>query len=234
MNNILEKIITVGFPPNQYYREVTSKNQIVLHHTVSGRGVKGDINWWVSDPKRIATHMIIGHDGTPYQLYSSLFWGHHIGVKSSFLKQEEFADYRSRNVALNKHSIGIEIDSWGPVMQKDSKWYPVKWSTMSQKYVPNTSMRFVQKDRVQIYSDKYRGFYAYEKYTDAQIETVKDLLIYWKKKYNIPLKYNEKMWDVSRDALSGISGVWSHTSYRHDKSDVSPQPELIEMLKSLW
>ena len=57
--NILEKIVVLGFPPDQYYREATSKNQIILHHTVSGRGVKGDWNWWLTDKRRIATHIII-------------------------------------------------------------------------------------------------------------------------------------------------------------------------------
>ena len=41
------------------------------------------------------------------------------------------------------------------------------------------------------------------------------------------------MWDVSKNALTGKPGVWSHTSYRFDKSDIHPQQEVIDMLKSL-
>ena len=41
------------------------------------------------------------------------------------------------------------------------------------------------------------------------------------------------MWEVSAEALKGKQGVWSHTSFRFDKSDIHPQPEIIEMLKSL-
>jgi hypothetical protein len=41
------------------------------------------------------------------------------------------------------------------------------------------------------------------------------------------------MFDVSKEALSGESGIWSHTSFRSDKSDIHPQGELIKMLKSL-
>jgi hypothetical protein len=41
------------------------------------------------------------------------------------------------------------------------------------------------------------------------------------------------MWDISKKGLSGIPGVYTHNSYRKDKSDISPQPKMIAMLKSL-
>jgi hypothetical protein len=34
-------------------------------------------------------------------------------------------------------------------------------------------------------------------------------------------------------ALEGGEGIWSHTNFRKDKSDVYPHPKLIEMLRSL-
>jgi len=123
MMNILEKIVTIGFPADQYYREVTDKSQVCLHHTVSGRGVKGDITWWETDPLRIATCMIIHHDGTPYQLFSSRFWGHHLGIKRAVFDKY---GVQGSNTFLNMACIGIEIDSWGPLMDSGGKWYPVK------------------------------------------------------------------------------------------------------------
>ena len=79
--------------------------------------------------------------------------------------------------------------------------------------------------------DRYRGYKYYEKYTDKQIAALKDVLEYLTKKYDIPFEYKEDMWDVSKDALNGVSGIYSHTSYRADKSDCHPQPELISMIK---
>ena len=76
-------------------------------------------------------------------------------------------------------------------------------------------------------------FYGFEKYTKSQIKTLAQLLIFWSKRYNIPLDYNEDMWGISNKALGGEPGVWAHVSYRKDKSDCHPQPELVEMLKSL-
>ena len=50
----LKKLIQVDFPDDQYYRSQTNKKQIVLHHTVSGQGVNGDIAWWRSTAAHIA------------------------------------------------------------------------------------------------------------------------------------------------------------------------------------
>jgi N-acetyl-anhydromuramyl-L-alanine amidase AmpD len=215
----LKKIIQVDFPDDQYYKTQQKKKQIVLHHTVSGQGVNGDIAWWRSTADHIATCMIIGHDGGIYQLFSSKYWGHHLGCKTS------------NNVALNKASIGIEIDSWGGLVRHNRQWYPAKWDKKLKRNVAYTNVAPIQN--VQVYDEKFRGFHAFEKYTNEQIEAVYKLLIYWKSRYKIPLTYNEDMWDVNRDALSGTPGVWTHVSFREDKSDCHPQPELIAMLKSL-
>jgi len=227
----LKKIIQVDFPNDQYYREQTKKKQIVLHHTVSGQGVNGDIAWWRSTADHIATCMIIGHDGAIYQLFSSKYWGHHLGVKQSFLKSQGFSDFETRNKKLNKAAIGIEIDSWGGLVRHNRHWYPAKWDKKLKRHVAYTNVAPIQN--VQVYEEKFRGFHAYEKYTEKQLEAVYKLLVYWKSRYGIPLTYNPAMWDVSKDALAGKTGVWTHVSYRADKSDCHPQPELIAMLKSL-
>jgi len=215
----LNKIITVEFPDNQYIREQSIKNQIVLHHTVSGQGVDGDINWWRKTTDRIGTSIIIGWDGKIYQCFSTKYWAYHLGL------------HRNNNKILNKQSIGVEIDSWGGLVELGGKWYPAKWDEVANKMVANTNIKPIKN--VQIYNEKYRGFYGFEKYTDEQIEAVRKLLVFWGETYNIPLNYNEDIWDVSNEALSGKKGIWSHVSFREDKSDCHPQNELIEMLKSL-
>lgn len=39
--------------------------------------------------------------------------------------------------------------------------------------------------------------------------------------------------DVNKEALNGLPGVWTHVNVRSDKFDCSPQPNLIAMIKSL-
>lgn len=215
----LNEIIVVDFPDDQYIRNVTNKKQIVLHHTVSGQGVDGDISWWRQTTDRVGTAVIIGWDGKIYQCFSSKYWAYHLGVKGG--------------KKLNMESIGIEIDSWGGLVQENNSWYPAKWDKSLQKSVANTKFVAIPNDKVQIYDEPFRGYYGFEKYSDAQIEAVRQLLVYWGGRYNIPLEYNEGIFEYSPDALVGKSGVWSHTSFRKDKSDIHPQPELVKMLKSL-
>ena len=215
----LKEIITVDFPDDQYIRETTDKKQLVLHHTVSGQGVNGDIAWWRSTADRVGTAIIIGHDGKIYQCFSSKYWAHHLGLK------------KTNNKALNMASIGIEIDAWGGLVRTNRLWYPAKWNATLKKFVGNTFVNPITN--VQVYEQGFRGFYGFEKYTDAQIEAVRELLVFWNERYKIPLDYKVDMWDISNKALAGESGVWTHVSFRPDKSDCHPQPELIQMLKSL-
>jgi hypothetical protein len=41
------------------------------------------------------------------------------------------------------------------------------------------------------------------------------------------------MWNISKNALEGKSGIYSHTSVRTDVFDCHPQPELVRMLREL-
>lgn len=233
-------IAAVDFPENKFYPNEYSKKQIVLHHTVSGPGVRGDINHWLSLTDRIATCIIIGSDGIANQCFSSKYWAHHLGVKSTYLQAQGYTDWTTRNVELNRSSIAIEIDNWGGLVLGDGK--PQQFGLKSDG-TPNMINTEVGKYyaaygnavtcEVQEYSQPFRGYKFYEKYSEAQIKTVGELLLLWHIKYAIPLDYHEDMWDISKNALSGKSGIWSHTSYRLDKSDIHPQNDLIDMLKTL-
>jgi len=79
----------------------------------------------------------------------------------------------------------------------------------------------------------HRGFKYYHNYTNAQIDAVRELLILWNQRYNIPLAYHADIWDVTPRALRGESGVFTHNSVRYDKVDVYPHPKMVAMLQSL-
>lgn len=214
----LSKIKILEFPENQYYKEEHPKTQVCLHHTASGRGTDGDYKTWLNDTVRIATCVIIDTDGTINQCFSSAYWGYHLGLKEYTFKKLGIP-YKP----LDKTSIGIEIDAWGALTKKgDGNWY-----SYTNKLIP--------KENVEEYPNGFKGFYGYEKYTPQQIQATEDLLIHWHKTYNIPLDYNTDMWNLSKNALSGQAGVWTHVSFRegNEKSDAHPQKELMEMLMNL-
>ena len=89
----LSKINKVEFPREQYYAAAHTKKQIYIHHTVSGVGAAGDINWWKSTASRVATCVIIDREGIIHQCFSSKHWAHHLGIKGSVFKKEGLINY---------------------------------------------------------------------------------------------------------------------------------------------
>jgi N-acetyl-anhydromuramyl-L-alanine amidase AmpD len=219
----MAKIKTYPFPVTQHIQEEYSKKQIVLHHTVSGDGVDGDIESWEATPDRVATAFIVDRLGTPWQLFPSKLWAYHL---------------KAGNELLDRHSIGIEIDSWGWLIPGDgtTKTFgnpPKQVNTIEGKYYTYYGNSVTVP--MEHYLDGFRWYNYYEQYTEAQLRTIGELLLFFNAKYSIPLTYNQDMFDVSQRALSGTPGVWTHVSYRsaNEKTDCHPQPSLIELLKSL-
>jgi len=226
MENLdLSKIKQVPLKESEYFKEEISKKQIVLHHTAGNSSAPATIKMWNADDRgRIATCVVISgkglskdtYDGEIAQCFSSKNWAYHLGLKQDI--------FRARGIAyqnLDKISIGIEICNWGPLEKKGSKFY---------NYVD----REVSPDQVCTLDSPYKGYTHYHAYTDAQIESVRKLLIYWNETHGIDLTYREEdMWNISDRALRGENGVFTHNSYRKDKTDISPQPKMIAMLKSL-
>lgn len=211
----------VKFPSNQYYQEVFKKKQIVLHHTVSDPTSHiGDVNSWLSDAARISTYVVIGHDGTINKCFKSNEWAHHLGVKSTSLKNFGFVDFNIRNEILNKESIAIEIDAWGGLVKKGDLFY-----NAYGKPIPN---------KLDVIECNWRGFKYFQKYSKEQIETLSELLPILMKEYSVAsFGIKDGNLDVRMDALEGKSGIYSHSCYRSDKSDIYPDVNLIEMLKNI-
>lgn len=204
----VKKIVQVKFPESQFYKEAQTKKQIVIHHTVSGPDSVRVFEGWASNPERVATAFVISADGTITQGFNSQYWAHHLGLK------------KPNNTALNKASIAIEVCNWGGLTSNDGKFY-------------SAFNREVPADQVIDYGKKWRGYRYFHKYTTQQIESLRQLLVYLADKYTIDKTYKADMWDISPNALSGKNGIYTHVSYREDKSDMHPQAELIAMLQSL-
>jgi len=218
------KLTQKSFSSNQYIGEEVKKVQIYLHHTAGNSNPLNVFNGWESNKERIATCVTIGGDpgtnkgwidGEVVQGFSSKFWAYHLGLKES-----TFQKFNLPYKSLDKNSIGVEICNWGQLTKKGEKFY-----NYVNKEVPLSQVTELDKP--------FRGYKYFHSYTDAQIQSLKELLLLWKEKYNIPLTYNEDIWDVTSRALKGETGVFTHCSVRYDKVDVYPSDKLITMLKSL-
>lgn len=209
------KIIQSNLPKTQYHDESQPKRVVILHHTAGG-SAQSSIDWWKQTSERVGTSVVIDRDGTILQTFPFDKWASGLGIK-----QATFSKYNipNINVRLDQISIQIELANYGGLTEKDGKFY-----TYTNKEIKNVTK----------YNTPYKGYKYYESYTEEQIKALEELILSLHKTYpSIKLDYNEDMWDVSKRALVGTWGIWTHTSYRSDKNDCHPQPELIKMLKNL-
>jgi hypothetical protein len=220
----LTKIVQYPFPESQYIKEETKKKQIYLHHTAGNASGVGVYDYWKGTSERVATAVTIAGkskngswvDGQIVQGFSSKFWAYHLGLKNSVFKNAGLP-----YISLDKISIGIEICNWGQL---------TKTARGFETYVKT----IVPDDEVLELETPFKGYKYFHNYTDAQIESVKNLLIYWKGIWNIPIAYKgDEIFKIDRRALTGEPGVYTHNSVRTDKVDIYPHPKMIQMLKSL-
>lgn len=208
------KIVQIRLIDNQYYQEEFPKKQIVLHHTVSNGNAKNVALSWSKTPVKVGVAFIIDREGIIYQCFSSKHWANHLGTKAKNNKQ------------LNQQSIGIELCSWGGLTRKENPMLKD-----SPKFFSSTGTEIPKQEVVKL-EKPFRGFEYFQKYTSSQLKSMQILVNYLCETYGIPKNYNSDMWEYSRSAMKGSTGIFTHVSFRKDKSDCFPQSELIEILKS--
>jgi N-acetyl-anhydromuramyl-L-alanine amidase AmpD len=202
---VQEKLKPCLFPETQYYKERVAKKSICLHHTAGGSG-NSSISGWVNDSVRVATCVVIERDGTILQCFGSQYWAFSLGLDTPNYKD------------IEKQTIAIEIANYGWLTKHGDEYYNAYGSKV--KNVCDLGYKF-------------KGYQYWEAYTPEQIESVKRLLLYWADRYKIDITYKDDIFDLCQRALLGKGGLYTHNSYRSDKSDVYPHPGLIEMLKTL-
>ena len=117
-------------------------------------------------------------------------------------------------------------------LKSDGKYYNAYGGTVD----PSTVGRPVDKNGNFI---SYKGKKYYQKYNAANIAHVKDIVTGWMNKFNIPFVYDYDVLfpnsgeSLSKAALGGEAGVYTHNSVKTGKTDVWPQKELLDMLKSI-
>ena len=211
-------------PKREYINGKYNNDYIVLHHTAGYDNPKAVVDCWAKDSLgRVATEFVIGgqrctdgrsiYDGQIVRTYPEGNQGYHIGTSGSSY--------------MNIHSVGIELCNMGWV--KNGKTY---------------TGSIVRPDQIVTLKEPFRGYINWHKYTTKQIEVLRDLLLYVANRDNIDLHTGIYKWiktegamkafDFHQDAYSGkVKGLITHANIRKSKYDVSPQPELIDMILTL-
>jgi len=212
--------------------EILDKKYIIIHHTAGGADPFKTIDDWANDARgRIGTQYIIGgidirdrdaeNDGRIVKCIPDEYFAFHLG------------GYKSHNIDrfMHKHSIGIEICNFGWLTERDGEFYTYTGQLIDTEYVDDLGFAF-------------RGHRYWHKYTEEQISSLQFLIESLSETYNIDI-YNglkERLesshpgdaFEFYEEAVHGeIRGLLSHTSIRKDKTDVSPQAHLVEMIQNL-
>lgn len=209
-------------PDDEYYKEETEKKTIVVHHTAGAHNPINSRSGWDSDTQgKVATAYIMGgaststddttYDGKVIRTFDDKYWAHHLGIKSK------------ENLKLNKQSVGLEICNYGPIAMKNGI------------YLNYVNREMPEKDVIKL-DAPFRGYTYYHRYTEAQLVNTKKWILYIAEKYSIQIErgiYNREWFEYNAKYLTNPPALGTHTQFRADKFDLSPQPDVIEMLNSL-
>jgi N-acetyl-anhydromuramyl-L-alanine amidase AmpD len=207
----------------QFIDRIGAKKQIVLHHTGGSGNPFNTVNWWNSNSERVGTAYVVAgredrtksyKDGEIYLTFDDRFYAWHINARQH--NQE----------VIERNSIGIEICNYGFLQRRKNGTFFALISSNPLRVVD------IPADQVIDLGYVWRGSRYYHAYTESQIKSVAWLVNHLCIKYSIPKIYND-LFTINREALSGKAGIWGHSNFRTGKSDISPQPLLIEYLQSL-
>lgn len=204
----------IELPFDGYFNQKQDKNIILWHHSAGWDNARGMYQWWVEDGRiHVATSTGITDNGQLYRGFDEGDWAYHIGCKKADFARFGLPDISSQ---LERQSIGIEVCSAGSLDQNKKSWFG---------FQPSED-RIIELD--------YKGFKYYETITAREVRRLKYWTLLNAIRFEVPLYYREwDMWNLSKDALSGVPGIYTHNSFRSDKNDLSPQPHVIKMAKDL-
>ena len=208
----------------QYHAGPTKKEWVFLHHTAGWNNPYATIKDWNNDTRgRIATEFVIGGlkitDNDPK----------YDGVVVQAFPDGGYAAHLGINSVMHNNSVGIEVCNFGGLGIDGNTW---------SKSKPDPSQTVTL-------AKPFRGYKSFQRYSDKQIQSLKELLLFIAERDNIDIRKGlpELIKQKGADAFDvydvkmceAQKGVWCHTNVRKasEKQDMFPQPELIDMLLSL-
>lgn len=193
--------------------------QICIHFTEGG-SYEGCKSYWESTDVQIGTNFVIDKDGKIYCTIPEDCWAYQLGIRMKSNQIEDKYKTKEYSDLIEQSTIGIELVNEGGLV-KNNKGY---FFEGGQRYIDsNKTVRF---------SLRHRGYFDYTLFTDEQIKSLESLLLYLTDKYNIPKDYTTPF-NINKNALNNISGIYTHVCYRTDKTDCAPLPNLVNLLKNL-
>lgn len=214
-------------PPSEYYNGPIKFDYLFLHHTAGWHNPYRVVDDWKARNSKtqrgkIGTEFVIGGQSVKGNDTS------HDGKIISAFPKGNYLWHLGKNGSqyMHKNSVGIEVCNFGYIV--------------NGKTYANTS---VVDSQIATLSQPFRGYKTWHRYSDAQIESLRKLILHLADTRNIDVRKGlpelikqkgADAFEFNEDAYYGkIRGCWSHTNTRKDKTDMFPQQELMDMLVSL-
>ena len=224
-------------PKGQYFEGPTPKQWLFLHHTAGWQDPYGTIVAWGRDNRgEVATEFVLGgqsvkgddvtKDGILVQAFPQGGWGWHLGTGRS---------------TMHSNSVGIEVCNFGQLTKggykKNGVWVALK---------PNSFYTYVgvevHPSQIVELAKPFRGHKFWHKYSDKQLNVLKDLIHFIANRDNIDVRRGlpTMIKSIGVDAFDFLDvsyvsknpGLWNHTNVL-TKVDMFPQQELVDLLISL-
>ena len=216
------KIIKHYMPEDTYFKGPVKKQWLFLHHTAGWENPYQVADMWGRDNRgNVATEFILG--GQSIKDGSSKFDGELI---QCFPEGGYGWHTGTGNSVMHRNSVGIEVCCMGQIV--DGKTY------VGTKADPSQIVKLAKP---------FRGFQYWHRYSDQQINTLKNWILFMSNKYNIDPRVGLIEWVKAKGAdgfdvldltkANSTPGMYSHTNVMKGKVDMFPQQELIDMLLSL-
>lgn len=228
--------------PSNEFMTNSKPEYIFIHHTAGWHRPIPVIDAWAKDSRgKVATEFVLGgpsirgndssHDGELVQAFPEGGWGWHLGTGASH---------------MHRNSVGIEVCNFGYLTE--GGYY--KWTGSKNVWIkadPTLFYTYVgipaHPAQVVELAEPFRGHKFWHRYSDQQLEIMKDWIYAVAERDNIDPRVGLQEWikqegakafEFKPEALEGkVKGLLTHTNVRKDKFDMFPQQELLDMILSI-
>lgn len=232
--------------PASEYMTSSKPEYIFLHHTAGWHRPTQVVDAWSRDSRgKVATEFVLGgpsisgndytHDGELVQAFPEGNWGWHLGTGSSH---------------IHRNSVGIEVCNFGYLEEGGyHKWVEVNGKGKAVWVAKGVGLFYsyvgvpAHATQVVELKEPFRGHKFWHRYSDRQLEVLKDWIYAVAERDNIDPRVGLQEWikqegpkafEFKPEALQGkVKGLLTHTNVRKDKFDMFPQQELLDMILSL-
>lgn len=189
-----------------YYDQNRKKHQIVLHFTMGYLG--GDLANLSRDNFHVSVPFVIARSGVIVSLFDPDKWSYHLSRNAV-----------GGNKYCSSRSIAIEMTGLGP-LDRSGDWM--------FNYYGSRYCRATQAEHFLALDTPYRGYSYYTRFTDAQYDSLNQLLDLLTDRYDIPRHFLDPharfdLFETSHDARN-YRGICGHVNYQPPtvKTDIGP------------